>query len=109
MKKPPTKTELRAQLDQQTENFIAKGGAIEQVSQGETGLEGRGKPLHTPIFNQPSTQRTPIDDVVVALDQRKQTQNSARAKSSRRSRPKKKVIYDDFGEPLRTVWVEDDS
>ena len=111
MKKLPTKAELRAQLDRETANYIAQGGEIRQVCQGETGLQGRDKPLHTPIFNQPPTQRTPIDDVVAALDERKLSNSSAaaRAKTQRRSRPRKKVIYDDFGEPLRTVWVEDES
>ena len=109
VKKPPTKAELRAQLDQQMANFIAQGGEIEQVCQGETGLQGREKPLHTPIFNQPSAQRTPVDDVVAALDQRRQSpkNSSARVKPSLQSRPRKKVIYDDFGEPLRKIWVED--
>jgi hypothetical protein len=43
---------------------------------------------------------------VSALDNRKKPKKPEAAKKASK-RPKKKIIYDDFGEPLREVWSEE--
>jgi hypothetical protein len=101
------KADLRNDLDRDVESFLAKGGRIVSVEAGETALESRVAPLRTPIFNEPSTSRTPLDDVVATLDERRKTQSKRPPKRGFKPQPKKRVIYDDFGEAVRTVWSED--
>lgn len=108
-KRPPSKSDLRSDLTRDVEAFLSGGGTIAQHAPGETALEARVSPLRTPIFNEPKTARTPVDDVVAALEERRR-QRLKRSPSPRRGRkpaPRKKIIYDDFGEALRTVWQED--
>ena len=107
-KKPPTKDQLRAALDRDVEHFLSSGGEIAAVAQGETALEGRKSPLREPLFAQPKTERTPLDDVVATLEERRSARlKPVRQQRGRKARPKKRVIYDDFGEAVRTVWVDD--
>ncbi len=106
--KPPTKSDLRNHLDQDVDTFLASGGEISTIAQGETALENRQGPLQAPLFTEPRAKRTPLDDVVAALDERQKTHSSrAQRASVKKYRPRKQVIYDDFGEPVRTVWRED--
>ena len=101
------KADLRNDLDRDIEPFLAKGGRIVNIEAGETALESRVAPLRTPIFNEPRTSRTPLDDVVATLDERRKAQSKRLPKRGLKPQPKKRVIYDDFGEAVRTVWSED--
>lgn len=106
--KPPSKSDLRKHLNADVESFLRSGGEIREIEQGETALEARKSALQAPLFNEPRVNRTPLDDVVAALKARKEARHSrAKTSANRRQRPKKKVIYDDFGEPVRTVWSDD--
>lgn len=106
--KPPSKSDLRDDLNADVESFLRSGGEISAIAQGETALERHKGPLQAPLFNEPRTSRTPVDDVVAALKARKEAKHTRpKTAATRRQRPKKKVIYDDFGEPLRTVWSDD--
>lgn len=108
MKKPPTKADIRAQLERETQRFLRGGGTIRRFEPGETALEGRSSPLRTPVFNEPRQPRTPLNDVVAALDERREAfKRSPPLRRGRKPQPRKKFIYDDFGEPLRSVWVDD--
>ncbi|EED36155.1 conserved hypothetical protein [Luminiphilus syltensis NOR5-1B] len=109
MKKPPSKAELRAALQKEMRRFLSKGGEIDRIAPGETALEGRSNPLRTPLFNTPTEKRTPVDDVVSALEARRSARKKPTPPTQRNtgSSSRKKVIYDDFGEPLRTVWTDD--
>jgi hypothetical protein len=103
------KADLRNDLDRDIESFLAGGGQIVNVQAGETALESRAAPLRTPIFNEPRISRTPLDDVVATLDERRKTQlkSAAKPKRPRKTQPRKRVIYDDFGEAVRTVWSDE--
>ncbi len=106
--KPPSKEELRQHLSRDVEAFLAQGGSINQLEPGETGLESHRGPMHAPLFNNPPVERTPLYEVMATLDERRaqmKRPTSAQRKAPRK--PRKKVIYDDFGEPLRTVWEEE--
>ncbi len=104
-----TKADLRSDLNKDVAAFLSRGGSIEHFEPGETALEARVSPLRTPIFNEPKTERTPVDDVMAALDARRR-KNLKRAPARKRGRKpqlRKRIIYDDFGEALRTVWQDD--
>ena len=106
-KQKANKADLRNDLDRDIETFLAGGGRIVNVQAGETALESRAAPLRTPIFNEPRISRTPLDDVVATLDERRKTQSKRSPSRARKPQPKKRMIYDDFGEALRTVWSEE--
>jgi hypothetical protein len=46
--------------------------------------------------------------VVKDIEARRKTRGKpAPSKKTRPAQPKKKIIYDDFGEPLRYTWVDE--
>lgn len=109
MKKHTTKRELREQLDQEIQDYLKHGGEVEQVQRGASGLVNGRYIDHTLGFDKPREERTPLTGVLNTIDQRREARRQpvkAAAKSTTR-RPRKKIIYDDFGEPLRVIWEED--
>jgi hypothetical protein len=108
LKKPPSKQDLRRRLSQQTAKFLSSGGSIQELARGESAYERNEIPPPAPLFTDAKVARTPLTDVVAALDARRAPKRQQK-KGSRRSTPRqrKQVVYDDFGEPLRVVWVED--
>lgn len=107
MKKLPTKADLRRELNGEISQYLSSGGTVQHVAAGVSGKDPLNpqKRSMTEIFNGPRQERTPLDHVLADLESRRQKDTKPKPKS--RSRPKKKVIYDDFGEPLREVWVEE--
>ena len=105
MKPGYSKNQLRNEIRRQTEEYLARGGSISQHAQGETG-QPAGPSLAHPTFvsGEPRQTRTYLNDVTSALDARKRA--AKKPPLVPRRRPKKKIIYDDFGEPLREVWVD---
>jgi|SaaInl74LU_5_DNA_1037368.scaffolds.fasta_scaffold54921_2 hypothetical protein len=107
MKKLPTKADARKVLQAEVQAFLASGGNVNQIPSGQSGRDA-AQPEHRTmreIFSGPKQERTPLDHVVAELQSRRQ--NASTAKIKIHKRPKKKVIYDDFGEPIRTVWVQE--
>lgn len=99
---------MRGDIQRKTEEFLSRGGEIKKHERGETG-EPADKPRAKSVFvsSQPRQTRTYINDVVSALDNRKKAARPTPkpvAKPAKRAR--KKVIYDDFGDPLREVWTD---
>lgn len=91
------------------DRFLKEGGRVQVIDPGISGRTDGAPSIKTPIFNQPKEPRTPLNDVVEALDKRREDKKAAK-RAPRASRgPKKKIIYDDFGEPLRTVWIDPSS
>lgn len=105
MQKRPTKADLRRQLERQMEHYLKKGGEITTVPNGVSGRDNPQESLPRALFDEPKTPRTPVTDVVSALDSRKKGRKSDNTRKPKR--PAQKVIYDDFGEPIRKVWVEE--
>lgn len=111
MKKAETKAELRAKLERETRRFLEAGGCVESVPSGVSGRDPESA-SHYPtqrLFSEPKASRTPIPEVIAAIEQRRQamrrgTSSARRGKSTKRARAR--VIYDDFGEPVRRVWDE---
>mgnify|MGYP001578675346 FL=1 len=102
-----SKNTLRRELRKKTEEFLGKGGEIKKFQQGETG-EPTDQPRKKSVFVSPSPikNRTYVNDMVARIDERKRKSPAKKAPKASK-RPKKKVIYDDFGEPLREVWSEE--
>jgi hypothetical protein len=102
-----SKNSLRRELRKKTEEFLGKGGKIKKCQQGETG-EPADQPRARSVFVSPSPikNRTYVNDVVAKIDERKR-KSPAKKVSVATKRPQKKVIYDDFGEPLREIWVDE--
>lgn len=108
MKKFPSKVDQRSEIERQVADYLDQGGAVERVDRGISGhdnSEGPIKPQGT-LFNEPKSQRTPLPQVVAALESRRRPARPAPRKRGRT--PAKKIpIYDDFGEVVRWVWQDD--
>lgn len=104
MMKRPTKAELRAQLQQQTQAFLQQGGQVEEVANGATGLINGAYRNAGFTFNNERQERTPLNQVMAQIDARKSRKHATPASKPRHRSNRKKVIYDDFGEPLRVVF-----
>ena len=93
------------------DRFLSRGGKVEEVPQGRSGKDASEPPLFLSrrLFLEPKTSRTHVPEVVAAIEERRKAmlKRSPTPKRSRLPKPRKKVIYDDFGEPLRKVWVDD--
>lgn len=111
MKKPVSKAEIRAELERETARFLERGGHVENVPQGLSGKDPGAPPLflNRRLFIEPKTSRTLVPEVVAAIEARRQQRfkRKPERKRSRLPQPRRKIIYDDFGEPLRKVWVDD--
>jgi hypothetical protein len=104
MNKRPTKAETREKLESKVQEFLDKGGAIVEVQQGASGLHNANYQAGSFVFGFPKQERTPVPEVMAAIDSRRHTK-SAKVTYSFSKKPRKKIIYDDFGEPVREVWV----
>jgi SutA RNAP-binding domain len=111
VKKPISKADIRAQLDEEMERFLSKGGSVQEVPRGISGKNPDDPPLflNKRLFIEPKTSRTLVPEVVAAIEERRKQRfkRSPSPKRSRSRKPKRKIIYDDFGEPLRKVWVDE--
>ena len=107
MKKPVNKNDLRAELERETERFLQHGGEVERVPQGLSGQDEGNRSRHPTrrLFLEPPTPRTFVPEVVAAIEERRKAM--LKRTRSRLPQPRRKVIYDDFGEPLRKVWVDE--
>jgi hypothetical protein len=111
VKKLPTKADLRAQLEQHTTRYLDHGGEVSEVPHGASGndplnpraFQGSG------LFTQPRSKRTYVPEVVAAIEGRRKDRLKSRAVQKRTRLPqlRRKVLYDDFGEPIRKVWVDE--
>ena len=112
MKKPVSKADVRAAMQQEMDQFLKQGGEVESVPRGISGKDPGDPPvfLNRRLFIDPPTPRTPVPEVIAAIEARRRLppRRTTGRKRSRLPAPRRKVIYDDFGEPLRKVWVEED-
>ena len=108
MKKQPTKQDIRRQISSQVNNYLAKGGNIQSVPQGISGrdnLQSTQRSIHQ-LFDQPKQTHTHIPEVLATLNERKKKPGAPKP-TPKKTKSVEKVIYDDFGEPLRRIWVEE--
>jgi len=111
MKKLPTKDDIRAQLARETAAFLEHGGKVEEVPQGTSGRDAGDPPLYLNrrLFIEPKGSRTLVPEVIAAIEERRRQKKSRKpaVRRGRKPQPRKKVIYDDFGEPLRRIWIDE--
>ncbi|WP_328799295.1 hypothetical protein [Sediminihaliea albiluteola] len=112
MKKPISKAELRAALEDAMLRYLDKGGEVETVPRGVSGADPLSPSAHRSrnLFLEPRTERTPVPEVVAAIEARRQAmlkRNSKAKAPAKTPKPRRKTLYDDFGEPLRRVWSDD--
>lgn len=110
MKKPVSKADIRDELLEEMEQFLKKGGSVDEIPQGISGNTPGEPPAFVSqrLFIEPKTTRTLVPEVVAAIESRRREKYRPKSKAkSRLPRPRRKIIYDDFGEPLRKVWTED--
>jgi hypothetical protein len=104
MNKRPTKREIRQQMNNEVEQYLDQGGEVRAFQRGESGLVNGKIDDRSSGFEQGKQQRTPLMEELKAVDERKKSANSTGPVKPRR--PTKKIIYDDFGEPIREIWVD---
>ena len=103
MKPGKSKQEIRHELNQQIQDFLERGGNVTQVERGVSGNIENNNLFRMSAQIEPRADRTPLTDVVQTLEERKHNKNK-HAKTAKR--PRKKLIVDDFGDPIRWVWEE---
>lgn len=102
MIKRPSKADIRRELEQKTQAFLNKGGQVVEVANGETGLVNGAYRNAGFTFNPERQERTPLNNVMATIDARRTSRK--KSVTPKASSVKKKIIYDDFGEPLRVVF-----
>lgn len=109
MKRPITKADIRSEIERQIDSYLNGGGKVTNVERGLSGREDPNGPLKpdNTAFQQPKVPRTYVSDVVAAIDARRAKKPARLAAKPKPKKPRKKIIYDDFGEPLREVWVDE--
>lgn len=103
MNKRLTKRQIRQQMEEEIGQYLNTGGEVRQFERGESGLINGRLNDRSSGFEQGKQERTPLLDVLKTVDERKKPSPTP---ASKEKRPHKKVIYDDFGEPIREVWVD---
>lgn len=101
----PTKTrrQLHQELEEQVRQYLNEGGKVNEVPRGLSGRMDNNGPLVVLFEGNSHEDRTPVPDVVAAIEARKKPLLT----KPKKSRPRKKIILDDFGQPLRWEWVEE--
>jgi hypothetical protein len=110
LKKPVSKADIRHELVRETERFLLQGGNVDEIPTGLSGKNPGDPPLflNRRLFVEPRSPRTQIPEVVAALDARRLEKLRRKSQHKRRQQhPRRKIIYDDFGEPLRRIWQEE--
>jgi hypothetical protein len=103
MKPTKTRRELHQEVEQQVQEYLRTGGQVNEIPRGLSGrLDVKG-PLVSIFEGNSQEDRTPIPEVVAAIEARKKPQQPVKPT---KKRPQKKIIYDDFGQPLRWEWEE---
>lgn len=103
VKPTKTKAEIRRELEREVQSYLAQGGEVKNIPNGVSGNESNLNLFSQATQFEPKKERTPVTEIVKELEARKKTKSVA---ANRSRGPKKKLITDDFGEPLRWVWEE---
>jgi hypothetical protein len=104
MKPTKTRRQLHDELEQQVAEFLNHGGNVNEVPRGLSGRPHATGPFMSIFEGQSQEDRTPLPDVVAAIEARRKPNA---VNKPHKLRPRKKVIMDDFGQPLRWEWVEE--
>ncbi len=106
MNKRQTKSEIRDSLNNEVDEFIKQGGQIKKFDQGDSSLIDGRYDRNQFVYGFPKQSRTPVPDTMQQIDERKSKSHKSSPVATR-TRRVKKIIYDDFGDPLREIWVDE--
>jgi len=106
LQKPPTKAQLRAELESAVDDYLAHGGKIELIGRGVSGRDDHQQ-LQKPLFTEPKASRTLVNDLIARIESRRRPPRRPATKRATGTRPRMKTLYDDFGEPIRKIWVDE--
>jgi hypothetical protein len=107
MKKPPSKADIRRQLEQQVDTYVDQGGKVKQIQRGISGRSDTSAPLRgNTAFSEPRKERTSMHEVVARLEARRRPNARSKPRPSPRRTPQKVAVYDEFGEIVRWVWSD---
>jgi hypothetical protein len=103
------KTDLRAEIEEQVRDYLSRGGAVQEVARGISGREGAPGPLGSfhAFAPRQKEERTYVPEVIAAIEARRRKAKDKPA--GKRPRFVRKAVYDDFGEPVRWEWVEQEN
>ncbi|WP_426415262.1 hypothetical protein [Aestuariirhabdus sp. LZHN29] len=110
MKHPPSKQDVRKQLQQEMDAFLSGGGVVREIPRGKSAVApgemppGMGRSIPS---GAPSVKRESLLHVTQAIDERQRMKRANRARATPRKTdrgPSKVPVYDDFGEVIRWEW-----
>ncbi len=105
-----SKKQMRDQIEREVERFIDHGGSVTRVERGVSGRDDGARPYGPrPFEPRPRATRTPVPEVVAAIERRRAAARRPTGTRPRKSekRPVRRLIYDEFGEPLRYEWRDE--
>ncbi|MDF1820364.1 MAG: hypothetical protein P1U64_02255 [Alcanivoracaceae bacterium] len=97
----------RQRIKRQTDEFLARGGRIRRVESGTTGETDNKPRQRAMVFEGTRAPRTYVPEVIAAVEARRKLKRKATSSRRPQRRPRRKMVYDDFGEPLRWEWVDE--
>ena len=103
MKKIRTKSQIRKELDEQVSKYLKNGNSVNKIPKGLGSDHVDEKKISWNSGNK-KEDWTYLNDIVDNLEKRKKQKSK---KTIKKKKPKRKLIYDDFGEPLRWIWVDE--
>lgn len=103
MKVLKSKYQEQREIEHQIRFYLRTGGKIESVDRGISGREVGSFALPPANFQEPKGSRTLLVEEVKAIEARKHKPVKL---TTPRPKPKRVLITDDFGEPLRWSWEE---
>ncbi|WP_096084945.1 hypothetical protein [Agaribacterium haliotis] len=99
-----SKPEQSRELAQKVQDFLQSGGEVQQVPSGVSGNADNSNLFRQGHSIDPRSERTPLTEVVKTLEARKQGKEQESPPKTKK--PQKRLIVDDFGDPVRWVWDE---
>ena len=105
MKKLISKAEVRTEINSQVDDFLDRGGEVANIPQGISGRDEKTSVTRS-LFDKPREARTYVPEVIAAIESRKPSAPVSEIRRPVTTVRRKKVIYDDFGEAVREVWID---
>ena len=104
MKSKKSKQEQSQELAEQIQKYLNTGGEVKEIPNGISGNTLNANLFKSSAQIEPKSPRTPLTEVVKTLEARKSGSDKKPEVSNKK--PQKKLIVDDFGDPVRWVWEE---
>lgn len=104
MKAIKSKAQERVEIEHQVRFFLRNGGKVQSIEPGISGREIGAYPPPPVSFCGPKEPRTLLLAEVQAIEARK---HKPPKPAVARKQPKRVLITDDFGEPLRWSWQDE--